>query len=244
VQGGLLVGVYYGYTQVGKPLWYLFAGMLERPVDAPNRLRLVAPLQRVENGPCLGCAWQAPDYLDSPGTATLEFDQANHATLTIDDTAPMNMLPFIAGVGYQRLFPSYTDYDFPDLDGTWVAVHEIPQPDGSWRYASHIGEFQFNPYSTVDEAVIWNLFENFGPTDGYVTLILDCRFNRGIPGQNDIHSHTVPDCWLSDFVSLPGSAGGALVYFPIPYANVGASRISAVDPQTGVRLTMYRLEYD
>ncbi len=236
VQGGFLVGVYYGFTEAGKPLWYLFTGMLERPQDAPNRLRLVAPLQRVENGPCLGCAWHAPEYLDSPGSATLEFDQANHATLSIDGAAPLDMLPFIAGVDYARLLPSYTDYDFPDLDGAWVAVREIPQPDGSWRYASHIGSIR--SLAVTDEFAGWLLMEEFGPTDEYVLLNLDCRFNYDIPGQVDPHSHEVPDCWLGDIVD------GSLVNFPVPYANIGASRISAVDPETGVRLTMYRLEYD
>jgi hypothetical protein len=199
----------------------------------------------VENGSCLGCAWQAPDYLESPGEAVLEFDQANHATLAIDDAEPLSLVPFIAGVGYSRLFPSYTDYDFPDLDGTWVAVHEIPQPDGSWRYASHIGKMRFNPYATTDEDAIWSLEESYGPFDLFAVLDITCRFNRGFPGQHDTHSHDVPDCWLSDIVDLPGGiVNSCRLDFPVPYANIGASRISAVHPETGVRLTMYRLEYD
>ncbi len=245
VQDGFLIGVYYGYTPTSESLWYLFTGPLERSQDAPNRLRVTANLQRVENGPCLGCAYRAPDFLPSPGEAVLEFDQANHATLVIDGGEPLTMLPFIAGVGYTRLFPSYTDYDFPDLNGTWAVVHEIPQADGSLRYASHIGEFQFIPYSIVDERAAWDLFENFGPGDGYIALTFDCRLNRGVPGQVDPHSRAVPDCWLSDIVNLPnGNPIGERLYFPVPYANIGASRISAVHPQTGVRLTMYRLEYD
>lgn len=236
VQGGFLVGVYYGFTEAGKPLWYLFTGMLERPQDAPNRLRLVAPLQRVENGPCLGCSWHVPDFLPSPGNATLEFDQANHATLSINGAPSMDMVPFIAGVDHTRLLPSFTDYDFPDLDGTWVAVQEIPQSDGSRRFASHIGRIA--SLAVTDEIAGWLLMEESGPADGYVLLNLDCRFNRDIPGQPDPHSREVPDCWLSDIVD------GEIRDFPVPYANIGASRISAVEPETGVRLTMYRLEYN
>ena len=234
VQGGYVVGTYYGFTETGAPLWYLFTGPLERPADAPNRLRLTANLQRIENGACLGCAWQAPDFLPSPGVATLEFDQANHATLAIDGAAPLSMVPFIAGVGYTRLFPSYTDHNFPDLEGYWVVVHEIPQPDGKWRYGAHIGKVLPNPYATPDEISLWFLEESSGPLDSYIVLTIQCRFNADIPGRDDPHSHDVPDCWLND----------AGLDFPLPYANIGASRISAVHPETGVRLTMYRLEYD
>jgi hypothetical protein len=230
--------MYYGYTETGAPLWYLFTGPLERPEDAPNRLRLTANLQRVENGPCLGCAWQAPDFLPSPGEAVLEFDQANHATLAINGAEPLSMVPFIAGVGYTRLFPSYTDYDFPGLVGIWVAVQEIPQADGSWSYYSHIGRIPPDTNVRPDEIVLWFLRESFSPEEAYMVLHVECRFNRDIPGQSDFHSHDVPDCWLSDIV------GDERLYFPVPYANIGASRISAVHPETGVRLTMYRLEYD
>lgn len=245
VQGRFVVGVYYSYTETGAPLWYLFTGPLQQPADAPNRWRLMANLQRVENGPCLGCAWHAPDFLPSPGQATLEFDQANHATFAIDGGAPLSMVPFVAGVGYVRLFPSYTDYDFPDLNGTWVAVHEVPQSDGSLRYSSHIGEFILSQYPIADEKANWRLLETYDPTDQYVALDMECRFNEGVPGQPDIHSREVPDCWLSDLVEIPRSELGVeRLYFPIPYANIGASRISAVHAETGVRLTMYRLEYD
>lgn len=205
VQNGFLVGVYYGFTPTGAPLWYLFTGLLEQPADAPNNMHLTANLQRVENGPCLGCAYQAPDFLPSPGEATLEFDQANHATFAIDGGEPLTMLPFIAGVGYSRLFPSYTDYEFPGLEGTWVAVQEIPQADGSWRYASHIGELPSNSGAAADKYAAWDLLESWGPLDQYVVLSLDCRFNRGVPGQDDPHSRGVPDCWLSDLVDLPDS---------------------------------------
>ena len=239
VQGGYVVGTYYGFTETGAPLWYLFTGPLERPADAPNRLRLTANLQRVENGPCLGCAWQAPDFLESPGEAVLEFDQANHATLAIGGAEPLSMVPFIAGVGYSRLLPSYTDYDFPDLDGTWIVVHEVPQPDGSWAYSSRIGTLSFS--GAVDEVVGWSLTEG----GDYRILLGQCRFNFDMPGSDDPHSHDVPDCWLSDMVNLPGNEEASNgLYFPVPYANIGASRISAVHPETGVRLTMYRLEYD
>ncbi len=242
VQDGFLVGMYYGFTPTGSPLWYLFTGPLEQPEDAPSKMRVRANLQRVENGPCLGCGYQAPDFLPSPGEATLEFDQANHATFAIDDSEPLTMLPFIAGVGYARLLPSYTDYNFPDLNGTWVAVQEVPQADGNWRYDSHIGELRSS--SKLDRYANWNLLESWTPLDQYVILGLYCAFNRGIPGVDDPHSHDVPDCWLSDIVDLPDRPLGERLYFPVPYANIGASRISAVHPQTGVRLTMYRLEYD
>jgi hypothetical protein len=202
-------------------------------------MRVTANLQRVENGPCLGCAWQAPDYLESPGEAVLEFDQANHATLAINGAEPLSMVPFIAGVGYSRLLPSYTDYDFPDLDGTWVVVHAVLQPGGSWAYDSRIGKLSSG--GKVDEVVGWSLTEG----GDYIVLNIDCRFNRDLPGHDDPHSRDVPDCWLSDAVNLPGgSVGGDRLDFPVPYANIGASRISAVHPEAGVRLTMYRLEYD
>jgi len=244
VQDGFAVGVYYGFTESGKPLWYLFTGMLEQPDDAPNRLRLTAPLQRVENGPCLGCAWQAPDYLDSPGDAALEFDQANHAMLAINDSDPMDLVPFIAGVGHEQWLPSFTDHTFPDLDGTWVVVHEIPQPDGNMRYHSYMGWIEdFTDSFQTDEIIGWTLWESDTPSDLYTQFDVMCRFKRGF--LEDPHSNNVPDCWLSDIVGLPDS--DQLIdrlYFPVPYANIGASRISAVHPETGVRLTMYRLEYD
>jgi hypothetical protein len=246
VQDGFLVGVYYGFTGAGKPLWYLFTGFLERTDDAPNRLTLAAPLQRVENGPCLGCAWHPPDYLNSPGNAVLQFDQANHGTLSLNGGEPLDVLPFIAGVGYAQLFPSYTEYAFPDLEGTWVAVQEIPSSDGGHRYASHIGTLHANPYTMVDQRALWTLVESQGPLDHYTILDMDCRFSFGIPGQVDEHHSTqVPDCWLSDVVSAPDSGPeGRRIYFSIPYANIGASRISSIDPETGVRLILYRLEYD
>jgi len=243
IQDGFAVGVYYGFTEEGKPLWYLFTGMLERPEGAPNRLRLTAPLQRLENGPCLGCTWQAPDYLDSPGHATLEFDQANHAVFVMDNDSPTNMLPFVAGVSFSQIFPSYTEYAFPDLDGMWVISHEIPYPDGSMRYDSHIGEI--TSINVTDERSLWHLTEYTDPLDLYLVLSFECRFNANFPGREDPHSDDAPDCWMNDIVDVPGSDQQVTrLYFPVPYANIGASRISAVHPETGVRLTMYRLEYD
>jgi len=245
VQNGFAVGVYYGFTEAGKPLWYLFTGLLEQPDDAPNRLRLTAPLQRVENGPCLGCAWQAPDYLDSPGDATLEFDQANHAKLTLPSSQPVDMVPFIAGVGHRQWLPSYTDYDFPNLEGKWVILHETPNSSGEISYSSRIGWFEyFSDSFRIDEMINWTLWESDAPSDLYTQLDLMCRFN-GRFSDEDPHSSDLPDCWLSDIVDIPGSDQLTnRLDFPVPYANIGASRISAVHPETGVRLTMYRLEYD
>jgi len=245
VQNGFAVGVYYGFTQAGKPLWYLFTGMLEKADDdAPSGLHLTAPLQRVENGPCLGCAWQAPDYLDSPGYATLQFDQANHAIFTIEGNAAMDLVPFIAGVAHRQWLPSYTAYDFPNLDGTWVVVHEVPQPDGTINYSSRMGWFEYYDGAfRVDELIGWIFWESHGPIDLFSQTDVTCSFNWG--SIDDPHSNDVPDCWISDIVDIPG--GDPLVNrldFPVPYANIGASRISAVHPETGVRLTMYRLEYD
>jgi len=243
VQDGFAVGVYYGFTEAGKPLWYLFTGMLERPEDAPNRLRLTAPLQRVENGPCLGCSWHAPDYLDSPGDATLEFDQANHATFIINGAELLDMVPFVAGVSVHEWLPSYTDYEFPSLDGLWTIVHEIPQADGGIRYHSHVA--QVTSSAVEDEHASWSFLEYEDPLDLYLILVFECRFNFDLPGRDDPHSHEVPDCWINDIVDLPDSGGQITrLDFPVPYANIGASRISAVHPETGVRLTMYRLEYD
>ena len=245
VQDGFLVGVYYGFTNAGKPLWYLFTGMLEQANDTPNKLTLSAPLQRVENGPCLGCAWHPPDYLDSPGTAVLQFDQANHGTLSISGDQSLDIVPFIAGIGYSQQLPSYTDYAFPDLDGTWAAVQEIPTSTGH-RYASHIGALRANPYAMIDQSALWSLVESSGDSDQYILLDITCRFNFGIPGQeDDHHSTSVPDCWMSDVVHTSDAGEeGRRIYFPVPYANIGAGRISAVDPETGIRLTLYRLEYD
>jgi hypothetical protein len=205
VQDGFAVGVYYGFAEAGKPLWYLFTGKLEQAADAPNRLRLTAPLQRVENGQCLGCIWQPPDYLDSPGMATLEFDQANHAILTIGDDEALDMVPFVAGVGSNRWLPSYTDYNFPDLDGTWVIVHEVQQPDGKIRYSSRVGYFMyFTDSFRVDQLIGWTFWEQDGPVEVLTQLDLYCKFN-GRYHASDPHSMEVPDCWLSDLVDVPGS---------------------------------------
>ena len=173
-------------------------------------MRLTADLQRVESGPCLGCAYQVPDFLSSPGKATLEFDQANHATLVIDGGEPLTMLPFIAGVDYTRLLPSYTDYEFPDLDGTWVAVQEIPQADGSWEYGN--GSCIGCAYTPVKQIAL----------PGTITLSFDQRHHGTYRIDGGEPIHIVPLMANSVFVDevveqtryrLPDSEGAWVLTF-------------------------------
>jgi len=111
-------------------------------------------------------------------------------------------------------------------------------------YTSRIGWFEYYDGAfRIDELIGWIFWESQGPVDLFSQTDLTCSFNSG--SINDPHSNDVPDCWLSDIVDLPESDQPInILDFPVPYANIGASRISAVHPETGVRLTMYRLEYD
>lgn len=216
VQGSLLSGIYYGYDEQGHALWYKFSGQLERPQVESRLLRLTATLEgTVEK------------------KITLEFDQRNYGAFSINDGSKTNIVPVIEGIDTARFFPEYADYDFPDMRDIWTIVFENKQIPELYSRKSYTGWIPFWTSS------LWTqIFLVEGPSyDLAISGVFDCTMHE------KSKSYSYPYCYYSDLRSFPGGLDTRLS-FPLPYANIGTSRIVSVNPETGIHMRAFRSRFD
>ena len=243
VQNGVSFGTYYGYTETGAPIWYLFVLDFERPEDAPGLLRARTTLEQYANGSCIGCPFSPPVQADLPGTIEFTFDQRNHGTYRIDDGEAIHIVPLEANSRVVDEFADEMHYALPDPEGAWALSFKTEPVDYAY---GHLRTFSgvFGPKVVSTNGYVQVLRWEFAASSAESAPILadlTCS-NEGsgsppdrIPVECALTIHESPD----QFHRL---ADG--VRFVLPYANITGGRIVSRDPETGIRLEAFRIGYD
>ena len=242
VQNGVSFGTYYGYTETGAPIWYLFVLDFERPEDAPGLLRARTTLEQYANGSCIGCPFSPPVQADLPGTIEFTFDQRNHGTYRIDDGEAIHIVPLEIN---SRIVDEYTDemhYALPDPEGAWVLTFKAEAGEGYdfERLASLSGVFgsKHAASSGIGDGLAWSF--SAGQASAESVAGIYCETSGGSPP-----SSIPPRCSLGvRYASGMFPEFSAGVRFPLPYANITGGRIVSEDPETGIRLEAFRIGYD
>jgi hypothetical protein len=248
IQNKVMFGMYYGYTETGAPIWYLFTARFERPEETPGLLRANATLEQYANGSCIGCAFSQPEQVDLPGTIELTFDQRNHGTYRIDGGEAIHIVPLEANSVFVDEFANEMHYALPDPQGAWVLTFKAeagegygferlgavsglfgPKNVGPPRVGDGLPSFLSWPFAVGSSA---------GPDAG---ITLQCEATLGSPP-----SPIAPKCalWVHATWGMFPEFGTGYVVFPLPYANITGGRIVSEDPYTGIRLEAFRIGYD
>jgi hypothetical protein len=244
IQNEVSFGTYYGYTETGAPIWYLFVLRFERPGDAPGLLRARTTLEQYANGSCIGCPYSAPEQVDLPGTIELTFDQRNHGTYRINGGEAIHIVPLEANSPVALEFADEMHYALPDPEGAWVLTFKA---EASERYPyERLGSVSgvFGAKVAAGDGNSTGLgwpFAVGSPAGPESDFSLYCEATSGSPP-----FRMPPECALrvnASWGMFPEFATG-IVRFPLPYANITGGRIVSKDPFTGIRLEAFRIGYD
>lgn len=244
VQNGVMFGTYYGYTQTGAPVWYLFTDRLERPQGAPGLLHASTSLEEYRVHTCNGCPYTPPEQVGLPGSIELTFDQRNHGTYRIDGGEPIHIVPLEANSVFVSEFADEMRYALPDPEGAWVLTFKAEAGEGApvERVGTISGVFgaRRSGSSGNGAGTGWPFSIRQASTDPDPSTSLYCETENGSPP-----AHIPPQCQLRVLYSsslFPEFGNG--VRFPLPYANITGGRIVSEDPLTGIRLEAFRIGYD
>jgi hypothetical protein len=151
-----------------------------------------------------------------------------------------------AGIDAPLDFPALVEYPFPVLTGSWIFVFRNPAlagfEDELWGTSS-IALRIFEKallFGSDDEPsqLRYSIFLYSGTSDVQGVGNIECS-----SGVDADLNRLPPICALDLFSSYPGMEQTRIV-FPLAYADIGDNRLEALDPETGIRLTAYRLGYD
>jgi hypothetical protein len=84
--GSSIVITVFSYTPQGAPIWYLAFGPLINNT-------VTGTLNTFINGQCISCAYKPPTANSNDGTATVTFNSATSATMTLPGTRVFNIVP-------------------------------------------------------------------------------------------------------------------------------------------------------
>ena len=209
IQGEKVLGTYYGYNQDGQATWYTFVGNL-LPSDDPQVMWDVqSHINLFENGVCFNCQYQTPGMADFSGSIHIQFNQANHAHISINDGEVQNIVPFIFAENTNATFSEITDFEVPEMTGTWVFAEAI------------LPVHEFNPIKAEALILYPQFVRNFddgtkelsvrGRATDVVIPVLTCKTyldeNNNIAGPTCVLFGTVNDDGSSDngyYVNLAG----------------------------------------
>ena len=249
MQNEVMFGMYYGYTDTGAPIWYLFTDRFERPQDAPGVMRTVATLEQYANGSCIGCPYGLPEQVDLPGTIELSFDQRNHGTYRIDGGEAIHIVPLEANSPVADEYAEEMRYALPDPQGAWVLTFKAEAGEG-WEFerigslSGVFGAKEVGPPAFGDgrpSRMSWPFTVGSPSSESYSGVTLLCEATVGSPPA------PVPvECalWVHFLSPMFPEFGSGNVVFPLPYANITGGRIVSEDPHTGIRLEAFRIGYD
>jgi len=250
VQNRVMFGTYYGYTETGAPIWYLFTARLERPEDRPGVL--VGRTTLEEYNRCAGCAASEPlEQVALHGSIELVFDQRNHGTYRLGDGAPIHIVPLFANSAFADEYGDEMRYALPDPEGAWVFTFLKTVPlEGGYEFeqrgsmagvfgAKEVGlPLQFAP--DWPSTLGWTFTVTPPRSEPFQAAQIHCEASIGSPP-----APMPPECLLGVRVSMlgfPEFQDG--VSFPLPYANIGDGRIVSIDPETGIRMEAFRIGHD
>ena len=248
VQNRVMFGTFYGYTETGAPIWYLFTARLERPEDRPGVF--VGRTTLEEYNRCSGCdPSEPPAQVALHGSIELEFDQRNHGTYRLGGGEPIHIVPLFANSAFVDEYSDEMHYQLPDPEGAWVFTFRKTVPFGEGTYelrgslAGVFGAKEVGPpfYDDVPVAVEWKFNIMPGQSDPFEAGRLRCKsYGEASP------PNIIPvECTLGINVAwtlFPEFQTG--VPFPLPYANIGDGRIVSFDPSTGIRMEAFRIGHD
>ncbi len=229
IQGGKLVGFYYGYDAQGRPEWQLFNGMLIRSQQQGVQWELETPLLQFKNGSCTGCEYQPPEDPVQGATIKLEFLQRNYLRLTIGDNSSQFYVPIIYGSTGRRYFSEQTPYVFPEYGADFVLITKPnSNPPEPWKWKSRI-----TPVSKGHVA-------QGGPDVG--KLVYETWWLSPPPGP-DVFAKLI-ECELEAESGQPG----CILFldnkeYVMPIANMSDSRFFG-EAADGSTVEGYRLSYD
>jgi hypothetical protein len=242
VQNGVSFGTYYGYTETGAPIWYLFVLDFERPEDTPGLLRARTTLEQYANGSCIGCPFSQPVQADLPGTIEFTFDQRNHGTYRIDDGEAIHIVPLEINSPVVSDYADEMHYALPDPQGAWVLTFKAEAGEGYdfERVGSITGVFGEKREGSDGSSLgmAWSFSIEQDSAEAFASLY--CMTESGSPP-----AQFPPICELRmryPSGMFPEFDSG--VRFPLPYANITGGRIVSKDPHTGIRLEAFRIGYD
>ena len=249
VQNRVMFGTFYGYTETGAPIWYLFTARLERPEDRPGVF--VGRTTLEEYNRCSGCdPSEPPAQVALHGSIELEFDQRNHGTYRLGGGEPIHIVPLFANSAFVDEYSDEMHYQLPDPEGAWVFTFRKTVPFGEGTYelrgslagvfgAKEVGPpLQFDP--EWPHSLGWPFTVTPPRSEPFQAAQIYCEATMGSPP-----AAIPPECRLGVQVSMSGfSEFQDGVSFPLPYANIGDGRIVSFDPETGIRLEAFRIGHD
>ena len=234
MQGGKLLGFYYGYDTEGRPEWQLFSGWLVRSEQEGVQWELETQMEHFEDGNCIGCDYQPPAAPTEGPVVKLEFQQRNYLRFTIDDHPSQFYVPIIYGSIGHQYFSEQTPYVFPEYGADFVLVlkpnNDPPEP---WKWKSYI--------IPIFEGVV----AEGGPDKGKLHYTM---WWYSPPPGSDVPSGEIK-CELDSESNQPGcimNFGTSEVEnkdYVIPIANMSASRFYG-EADDGSTVEGYRLDYD
>ena len=229
MQGGKLLGFYYGYDTEGRPEWQLFSGWLIRSEKEGVQWELESQMEHFEGGNCIGCDYQPPEAPTEGPVVKLEFQQRNYLRFTIDDHPSQFYVPIIYGSIGHQYFSEQTPYVFPEYGADFVLITKPnADPPEPWNWSSEIKPVGIGRVSTG------------GPDQGklkYRTWV-----PQGPPGPDVTVDFIV--CELESESSQPGCK--ILIgdkEYVMPIANMSDGRFFG-EAEDGSTIEGYRLDYD
>lgn len=125
IQNNKLLGTYYGYNDEGQATWYTFVGDLKASSNPQVMWDVNATLKVFESGVCFNCDYQTPSVTDFSASIHIQFNQPNHASFSINGGAVQNIVPFSFAQDTHADFNEQTNFEVPELTGTWVFAEAI-----------------------------------------------------------------------------------------------------------------------
>ena len=234
IQNNKVFGIYYGYSDDGDSTWYTFIGDLVASEQPGSNWELSAPLDLFENGTCINCDYQFPNPVEFNHEIFIRFNQANHASYSIDDGESQNIIPHLFAPQATTAFPEQTDIKIPDIDGYW-AFSYITEP-----------VHEFNPIQSAVTQLLPSYVNNnddgtsniryYGVASDVLFPLLACHTYL-----DDDENVTGPKCVL-----FPGrTLNGAIDYsdgYLLNIGDIGTNKMIGKKPNGDI-VEAYKLDY-
>ena len=258
VQGGLVLGSYYGFGADGRPIWYTFSGQPESSdSERPWAKRLEVPLFRYEAGACADCEYTEPAAIEE-GVIRISFLRRNYAEVAIAGAPPQFFVPLLAGAKVVPGSLEVSNYLVPDLgdadyirlgftNSAWAFVfkREVDEDSELWsRYGTvlHLSSsrLELSPDGEL-EKISWLILHRPFVPDVSVIGSIECNAEA-----SDVSPQgTTLACFLSINRGYSGGGDGpGNVRFELPLSNIGDSRFEGYNAEFGIRLQAFRIDYD
>ncbi len=125
IKNRTVFGIYNGYDDEGKPVWFTFVGQLQPSSKTGVMWELDADLLEFKDGNSLNADYQAPTVLEPERQIHINFNHMSHASFSVDGGLMQNIVPLPYGLNYKAFFPEKTSLTIPELEGFWVFAFRV-----------------------------------------------------------------------------------------------------------------------